>query len=124
MIARTISSIVSGLSKMVAPAGAIMLVAALLSTSPPAGLADPGGNGKGNGKGGENGNGGNSGAHGPPGGGSAASGTGDATGDAAVPGQDGAAATSERSGRDYVPNEVVVANLGTDARTDIRRLGF
>jgi hypothetical protein len=33
-------------------------------------------------------------------------------------------ANAGRSGHDYVPDEVVVANLGDDARSDIVRLGF
>jgi hypothetical protein len=36
----------------------------------------------------------------------------------------GAVAEAERSGRDYVPDEMVVANLGDDAKFDIGRLGF
>jgi hypothetical protein len=36
----------------------------------------------------------------------------------------GAAAETERNGRDYVPDEVVVANLGDDVRSNMGRLGF
>jgi hypothetical protein len=108
----------------VALLGAAVLVAGLLSAGPPLASADPGGNGKGNGKGGTNGNGGNSGAHGPAGG--SGSGAGDDDGDdadAAAVGQKDAAA-KDHGRHDFVPDEVVVANLGDDARSDIRLLGF
>jgi hypothetical protein len=129
MIARAIRSIAAGIRRTSAPIGAAVLVLGLLaaglppaSWSPPAALADPGGNGKGNGKGGENGNGGASGAHGP----GAAGGSGDvgepSDDDAARQGD--AAVGVEHNGSDFVPNEVVVANLGDDARSDIGRLGF
>jgi hypothetical protein len=44
--------------------------------------------------------------------------------DSAAVRQGGAVAEAERNGRDYVPDEVVVANLGGDAKSDIGRLGF
>ena len=111
---------------MLAFAGATVLVAALLSAALPQPLAlgDPGGNGNGNGNGGANGNGGSSGANGNDGPqGNNGKGKGppdsDASGTPASPD-----ATAERNGRDYVPDELVVANLGLDARSGIRRLGF
>jgi hypothetical protein len=129
MIARAISAIAARTRRTVALVGAAVLVAGLLSASPPASwqfpsaLADPGGNGKGNGNGGANGNGGNSGSHGPSA--NAGSGKDDdgEDGDSAAP-QAGVVAEAERRGRDFVPDEVVVANLGDDARSDIGRLGF
>jgi Subtilase family len=114
------AALAAAVRRTVAPIGAAVLVAALLSTGLPPVSADPGGNGKGNGKGSENGNGGNSGAHGPGGGSSS---TGDDDVDApAARGSD--AAATEHGRRDYVPDEVVVANLGDDARSGIRLLGF
>jgi hypothetical protein len=94
---------------------------------PTSALADPGGNGKGNGNGANNGNGGNSGAHGNKGKGKAGKST---SGSAGTPSGSGTApsgapaVTGGRSGRDYVPDEVVVANLADDARDDIGRFGF
>jgi hypothetical protein len=44
--------------------------------------------------------------------------------DAAAVRQDGAAAEAERNGRDYVPDELVVANLRDDARSSIGDFGF
>jgi hypothetical protein len=115
------AALAGAIRRTVAPIGAAVLVAALLSTGLPPVSADPGGNGKGNGKGGENGNGGNSGAHGP--GGGSSSSTGDDDVDAPSVREGGAPAT-EHGRRDYVPDEVVVANLGDDARSGIRLLGF
>src|SRR5215468_1114379 len=132
MTTRTISKIVVGISRTIALGGAIVLVVGLLSAalSPvwfhasPA-LADPGGNGKGNGKGGANGNGGNSGAHGNSGGSSGGSSSSDSDQDQeAASGASPGSATAAHGGHDFVQDEVVVANLGEDARTDIRRLGF
>lgn len=128
MIARAISLIVARIPRTVALAGAAVLVVGLWSAGPspawrfPSALAEPGGNGNGNGNGGSSGNGGNSGEHdnngkGP--GGNSGSGK-----DDDVAAQAGAATAAERSGRDYVPDELVVANLGDDARSDIGRLGF
>jgi hypothetical protein len=128
MIARAISAIAARILAAVALSGAAVLVVALSVDLPPdwrlasPALADPGGNGKGKGNGGENGNGGSSGQHGP----GANSGSGDD--DADADDEDAAAArqagTAARSGRDYIPDEVVVANLEDDARADIRQLGF
>lgn len=120
------TAIAAAIRGTVALVGAAVLVAALSSASlPSAGLADPGGNGKGKGNGGANGNGGNSGAHGNSGNGSGSgSGPGDDDADDAAPRQTDAAAAREHGRRDYVPDEVVVANLGDDARSDIRLLGF
>lgn len=92
----------------------------LLSAVLPPALADPGGNGNGNGNGGSNGNGGNSGAHDNKG-----KGPGGKPGSGTTAGPAGATGTAaERNGRDYVPDEVVVANLGEDARRGVGRLGF
>src|SRR5262245_54174038 len=111
-----VAVIAAAFRRMLAFAGVTMLVAALLSAALPQSLAlgDPGGNG--NGKGGNNGNGGNSGANGHDGPqGNKGKGKGlpdsDASGTPAAPD-----ATAERTGRDYVPDELVVANLGLDAR--------
>ncbi len=119
------------ISRTIALAGAAVLAVVVLSTGLPpaspfaaAAFADPGGNGKGNGNGGSNGNGGNSGAHdnkgNPSGNGKAGAGEDDASDE----GSAHAAAANGRSGRDYVPDEVVVANLGKAARRDIGNLGF
>jgi hypothetical protein len=134
--------------------GATLLIISLAlvmvpSTWPgvPSALADPGGNGKGNGKGGENGNNGNANGNGGANGSAAQSGKdkqkdkqnkrdGEATGvDAATTDEAGVPAAASRvgapptagagrGGRDYVPDEVVVANLTDDARSDITLLGF
>ena len=132
MIAQAISHIAARICRAAALAGAVVLVLGLLSAGLPSrgcplwsALADPGGNGNGKGKGGENGNGGQSGAHQDNGKGVGAGSGQDGEGeDAASAPQAGAAGESERSGRDYVPDEVVVANLGDDARNDIGNLGF
>lgn len=119
-------AVLTAVRRAVAPIGAAVLVAALLSTGLSPVSADPGGNGKGNGKGGENGNGGNSGAHGPgsAGGGSSSSASGDDGDVDASAVRDSGAAATEHGRREYVPDEVVVANLGEDARSGIRLLGF
>ncbi|MGH6929670.1 MAG: S8 family serine peptidase, partial [Dongiaceae bacterium] len=124
------------LRKAVALAGAVVLILGLVSVVlppswrlPSAALADPGGNGNGNGNGNgaANGNGGNSGAHGNKGkgkglgGGTGSSPTGSST-TGSQPGATGV--TGQSGGRDYVPDELVVANLGDAARDDIGRLGF
>jgi hypothetical protein len=118
--------------RAVALVGATVLLAGLLSVAlPPAwqgsssALADPGGNGNGNGNGANNGNGGNSGAHGNKGKGKAGKATSGAAGTLSGSGTTGPpAVTGGRSGRDYVPDELVVANLADDARDDIGRFGF
>jgi hypothetical protein len=115
------SSIAAGIRKTIALAGAALLVVGLLSVAG----ADPGGNGKGNGNGASNGNGGNSGANGNSGKGSKSKdkqGDDDAEGDADGTATAGAG-SAERDGNDYVPDELVVANLG-EARDDVGRLGF
>jgi len=116
--------------------GATVLAVVTLSTSlPPASpfaaavLAAPGGNGKGNGNGGSNGNGGNSGAHDNKGKGNGKADAGDdsAGEDESTDENSNTNATTaggDRSGRDYVADEVVVANLGKAARRDIGNLGF
>jgi subtilase family protein len=128
MTARPISTVIAGIRGTIALAGAAVLILGLLSAGlQPASLADPGGNGNGKGRGGENGNGGQSGAHANNGGGAgASSGSGDEGEgeDAAGAPQAGAAGPTERSGRDYVADEVVVANLGDDAKSDVGNLGF
>jgi len=131
MIAQAISITVTGVRRTAALTGAALLLVGLLSAGLPPGWcplpsawADPGGNGKGNGKGGENGNGGQSGQHGGGAGANSGSGSDDEGEDAAAAPQAGAAGPTGRSGSDYVPDEVVVANLGDDARTDIGSLGF
>jgi hypothetical protein len=128
MTARPISTVIAGIRGTIVLAGAAVLILGLLSAGlPPASLADPGGNGNGKGKGGENGNGGQSGAHANNGGGAGAgSGSGDEGEgeDAAGAPQAGAAGPPGRSGGDYVPDEVVVANLGDDAKSDVGNLGF
>jgi hypothetical protein len=136
MIARAISTVTAGIRGTIALAGATLLILGLFSVGlppasrfPSAALADPGGNGNGNGKGkgGENGNGGQSGAHGNNGGGA---GAGSASGDegesedATGAPQAGAAGSAERGGSEFVPDEVVVANLGDDARSAVGNLGF
>ena len=133
MIAQAISATTARICRAIALAGAVVLIVGLLSTGLPprwcplsSAWADPGGNG--NGKGGANGNGGASGQHDNKGKGTGA-GSGSSEGDegedaAAAPQASGAAGVSERSGRDYVPDEVVVANLEDDAKTDIGNLGF
>ena len=125
MIAKAISAIAARILTAVALAGAAVLVVALSSFDLPpdwrlasSALADPGGNGKGKGNGGENGNGGSSGQHGP----GASSGSGDDDDEAAASARQ--AGSAARSGRDYIPDEVVVANLEDAARADIRQLGF
>jgi minor extracellular protease Epr len=133
MIAQAISTTNARICRTIALSGAAVLVVGLLSAGLPerwcplasAAWADPGGNGKGNGKGGANGNGGQSGQHGA----GAGAGNGETEGDegegaAGSPQAGGAAGTTERSGRDYVADEVVVANLGNSARSDIGNLGF
>jgi hypothetical protein len=125
MIAQAISTATARICRTIALAGAAVLVAGLLSTGLPehSAWADPGGNGNGKGKGGENGNGGQSGQHGK--GASAGNGAGAGEGeDAAGAPEAGAPGATERSGRDFVPDEVVVANLGDSARSDIGNLGF
>jgi hypothetical protein len=119
--------IAARMRRTVALAGVTLLIELLSAVLPPAcrlpssALADPG-----NGKGGEahrnsndhdhenNGNGpdGNSGKGN------------DEDDDAAAARQAAAATETERNGRDYVPGEVVVANLGDDAKSDIGRFGF
>jgi Subtilase family len=130
MIARAISAIAARILTAVALAGAAVLVVVALSSIDlppdwrlaPSALADPGGNGKGKGKGGENGNGGSSGQHGP--GASSGSGDDDADDDDEAAASARQAGSAARSGRDYIPDEVVVANLEDAARADIRQLGF
>ena len=126
MTARPIPTVSAGIRATIALVGAVALILGLLSVGLPLARADPGGNGNGHGKGGENGNGGQSGAHGNSGGGATSSGSGDdGEGEAAAGApQAGAAGTAERSGHDFVPDEVVVANLGNDARSDVGNLGF
>jgi Subtilase family len=112
---------------MVALAGVTLLMVGLLAVVlppswrlPSAALADPGGNGNGNGNGGANGNGGNSGAHDNKG-----KGVGGSTGSSTTGTQPGATGvTGQSDGRDYVPDELVVANLADAARDEIGRLGF
>lgn len=122
------AAIAAGIRGTVALVGAAVLVAALSSAIlPSVAPADPGGNGKGKGNGGANGNGGNSGAHSNNGNGPGANsgnGPGDDDAEDAAPRQTDAAAAREHGRRDYVPDEVVVANLGDDARRGIRVLGF
>lgn len=134
MSARAISTTTARICRTIALAGAAALMVCLLSGSLPSrwcplssAWADPGGNGKGKGKGGENGNGGQSGEHddnGKGAGASSGSGNDDEGEDGAAAPQAGAAGATERSGRDFVADEVVVANLGDDARSDIGNLGF
>src|SRR5215470_8225221 len=131
MICRAIATRMARIIRMIAVVGATVLAVVVLSTSlPPASpfattavLAAPGGNGKGNGNGGSNGNGGNSGAHDNKGKGNP-NGNGAGDDDASDEGSAHAATANGRSGRDYVPDEVVVANLGKAARRDIGNLGF
>src|SRR5262245_10718547 len=130
MIAWAIATRMTRISRTIALAGAAVLAVVVLSTSLPpasplagAAFADPGGNGKGNGNGGSNGNGGNSGAHDNKGKGNP-NGNGAGDDDASDEGSAHAATANGRSGRDYVPDEVVVANLGKAARRDIGNLGF
>jgi Subtilase family len=140
---------VAGFRRTVALAGVTLLIVGLLSAVlppawqlPTAALADPGGNGNGNGNGGSNGNGGKSGEHdskgnGPGGNSSEHENKGKGPGDnagtdtadaAETPGTTGPAdapdAEAGGGGRDYVPDELVVANLGDDVRHDVRSLGF
>jgi hypothetical protein len=132
MIVRKFSKTLSGFRGTVARIGAAVLVVGLLSAGlasawlpPSAALAAPGGNGKGNGKGGANGNGGNSGAHDNNGNGAGSgSDSSDADQDTAAGASEGGAVTAEHGGHDFVADEVVVANLGEDARTDVAQLGF
>ena len=133
MTARTVARIFGGIRGTVALIGAAVFAVGLVSVDPSptwlpasAALAAPGGNGKGNGKGAENGNGGNSGAHSNNGNGSDSSSDSD-DGDqdaAAGAAPQGSATASPHGSHDYVQDELVVANLGEDARTDIARLGF
>jgi hypothetical protein len=130
------STLAGGTRRAVALVGAAVLFAGLLSIAlppawhgPPSALADPGGNGNGNGNGANNGNGGNSGAHGNKGKGKAGKSASDAAESSSTSATTGtpsgaASVTGGRSGRDYVPDEVVVANLADDARDDIGRFGF
>jgi hypothetical protein len=109
---------------MVALAGVTLLILALLSAALPhsPAAADPGGNGNGNGNGAGNGNGngGRSGEHGNKG-----KGPGGKPGSGTTAAQAGASAvTGVGDGRDYVPDELVVANLADDARRGVGRLGF
>jgi hypothetical protein len=127
----------------------ISLASAMVSSTwpgVPSALADPGGNGKGN-NGNGKGNNGNGNGNGGANDSAAQSGKdkqkdkqdtqdGEATGvDAATTDETGVPAAASRvgapptagagrSGRDYVPDEVVVANLTDDARSDIALLGF
>ena len=120
------------ISGTIALAGAAVLAIVVFSASLPpaspfaaAAAADPGGNGKGNG--GNNGNGGNSGEHDNNGKGNAngkASGDDNAGESEASDDNSNTHAATDRSGRDYIPDEVVVANLGNEARRDIGNLGF
>jgi hypothetical protein len=128
MTARAISMIATGLRRKVALVGVTLLILGLLSfvlpplQLPSPALADPGGNGNGNGNGGANGNGGNSGAHDNKGKGK---GHGGKSGTSTAGSPTGAASTAtERDGREYLADEVVVANLEDGARDDIGRLGF
>src|SRR5215831_7005659 len=131
MIVRKFSKTLSGFRGTVARVSAAVLVVGLLSAGlasawlpPSAALAASGGNGKGNGKGGANGNGGNSGAHDNNGNGAGSgSDSSDADQDAAAA-SEGGAVTAEHGSHDFVADEVVVANLGEDARTDVAQLGF
>src|SRR5262245_32740763 len=129
MTARRIAKIVSGIRETVALVGAAVFAVGLVSMAlssawlpVPSALAAPGGNGKGNGKGAENGNGGNS-SH-SNGNGSGSGSSSDSDDDAAsdVTSQ-GSPTTSQHGSHDFVQDEVVVANPGEDARTDIARLG-
>jgi hypothetical protein len=146
MTVRAILTIATRIRRTVALAGAALLIVGLSSAGlppvwqlPSLALADPGGNGNGKGNGGSKGNGGNSGEHqdngkrpdngkGPganskSGGDDGQDGEDGEDGDVAAP-QAKTAAETERDGRDYVPDELVVANLGEDARSDVGRLGF
>jgi hypothetical protein len=119
------ATIAAGVRRSLSFAGVTLLVAALLSAAlpQPSALGDPGGNGNGNGNGGANGNGGNSASNGNSGKGK---GKGPPDGTASgTPGSSAAVGTAtERDGQDFVPDELVVANLGRDARSGIGRLGF
>jgi hypothetical protein len=112
---------VGAIGRTIVLAGAALLILGLLSAVEPSSvMADPGGNGKGNGNGASNGNGGNSSAQGNKGKGL---GPKSASGTPASPAGTTAPA-AERNGRDFVADEVVIANLEDAARRDIGRLGF
>ncbi len=100
----------------------MVLAVALLSSALSSALGDPGGNGNGNGNGGSNGNGGNSGSNGNSGKGKGKGQSDDPA--SGTPASPAAETAVERNGRDFVPDELVVANLSRDARSGIGRLGF
>jgi len=133
MTARAISVVAAVIRRTTAVIGAtLMIVGLLAATLPPAwrllpsALADPG-NGNGNGGEGNGNRSGNDGDHennGKRPGGNSGTDSDDGDDAAAVAHQASAATATERSGREFVPDELVVANLGDDAKTDIGRLGF
>lgn len=133
MTARAISAVAAVIRRTTAVIGATLLIVGLLSaTLPPAwrllpsALADPG-NGNGNGGEGDGNGSGNDGNHknkGKRSGGNSGTDSDDGDDAAAAAHQSSAATATERSGRDFVPDELVVANLGDDAKTDIGGLGF
>ena len=143
MTVQALSTIAAWIPRTAVLAGAALLIVGLSSIGlppawrlPSAALADPGGNGNGKGNGGSKGNGGHSGEHQDngkgPNNGKGPGANSQSGGDDGEDGEDGdvaapqakAAAETERDGRDYVPDELVVANLAEDARSDVGRLGF
>jgi hypothetical protein len=121
-----VATIAAGIRGTLAFAGVTLLAGALLSAAlpQPSALGDPGGNGNGNGNGGSNGNGGNSGSNGSSGNKGKGKGPPDGSAESGTLASSAADTTTERNGRDFVPDELVVANLGRDARSGIGRLGF
>jgi hypothetical protein len=124
---RPISTIAAGIRRTVAIPSVTLLIVGLLSAVlppdcrlPSSALADPGngngGEGHGNSNDHDHENNGNS----PNG--NSGKGNDEDDDDAAAVRQD--ETDAERDGRDYVPDEVVVANLGEDAKSDIGSLGF
>ena len=127
MTVREIRTIAAGIRKTVTLLGVTLLIGLLPAVLPPAcrlpspALADPG-NGNGEGHGNSNDHDHENNGNGPDG--SSGKRKDEHDDDAAAVRQAAAAAEAERNGRDYVPDEVVVANLGDDAKSDIGRLGF
>src|SRR4029453_17314520 len=116
MAAREISTIAAGVRRTAAiPRGTLLIVGLLSAGLPPAcrlsssALADPGNGNGGEGHGNSNDHDHENNGNGPDGNSGKAKDK--ANDDAAAVRQDGAAAEAERNGRDYVPDELVVANL-------------
>jgi hypothetical protein len=124
-----IPTIAAGIRRTAALPGVTLLIVGLLSAVlPPAcrlpssALADPGNDNGGDGHGNSNDHDHENNGNGPNG--NSRKGKDEDDDDAAAVRPAAAAAEAERNGRDYVPDELVVANMGDVAKSDIGRLGF